>query len=382
MATHQRIVWLPRWYPNKFDPYDGNFVEAHARVASSVANIAVIFVHSDPDLSRPFELVAGTDEAEGFPVVRVYYAKPTSSIPGMENLLHVIRFRKAQMMAYRYLKANWGEADAFHIHVLSRPAILARRLRKPYFITEHASRYFQENFYFTGILRRWWTRRIVKGAKHVTTVSHALRDAMQAQGLKGHYERLSNVVRTDLFKPQKRDQDLPFRLVHVSTMHDVPKNTGGILRACASLKKMGIDFQLDLLGDGPERGKQEALAESLGLSDHVTFHGNVSLESVADFMAKAHAFVMFSWYETQSIVVLEAFSCGVPVVATPVGGLAEHLFPAYGIAVPPGDEQSLAEGIRTVLEKPQRFNAEAMRTYVKEMASPESIAERFRKLYE
>lgn len=378
----KKVLWLPRWYPNKFDPYDGNFVEAHARVAARVADIAVLYVHSDTGLNDAYAIEESTDTEQGFPVIRVYYKKPSFSFAPVNAIVHGLRFRKSQQIGFQRLTQQWGNPDACHVHVLSRPAWLARKLGKPYFITEHASRYFPENLYFTGWLRRWWTRKVVKDAKRVSTVSYALRDAMQSHGLEGSYERISNVVRTDLFTPNPSPPPLPYRLVHISTLLDIPKNTGGILRACALLKERGTEFRLDLIGDGPERAKQEALCRELGIMDWVKFHGNIPLQDVASKLRQAHALVMFSWYETQSIVVLEALASGVPVVATAVGGLAEHLKPAFGAAAEPGDEQSLSQGIQHVLENYDSYDREAMRKYVVELASVDAIAEQFRDLYE
>ena len=376
----KKVLWLPRWYPNKFDPFDGNFVEAHARVAAEVADIAVLFVHSDPGLKKMFEVKESVDPEKGFPVIRVYYKKPNSFIPGFNSLLHGLRFQTSQLLGYEHIKAKWGEPDISHVHVLSRPAWLARRLKKPYFITEHASRYFPENPFFKGLIRRWWTRKVVRDAATVTTVSDALRSAMEKHGLQGNYQRLSNVIRTEIFS-LATTPPLPFKLVHTSTMHNNPKNTGGILRACSLLKASNIDFKLDMIGDGPERTTQEALANDLGLSDNVTFHGNISLKAVAEKLKESHALVMFSWYETQSIVVLEALACGLPVIATAVGGLAEHLKPEFGVAVPPGDEAALAAGIEKVMKNYTSYDREAMRKYVLDLASVEAIREQFGEMY-
>jgi glycosyltransferase involved in cell wall biosynthesis len=379
--SSKRVLWLPRWYPNKFDPFDGNFVEAHARIASEVCNLAVLFMHSDPDLKKPFEVRKKKDAEKGFPVVRVYFKKPDMSVPGLSHLLLGIRFQMAQRIGYAQLKADWGEPDCCHIHVLGRTAWLARKLGKPYFITEHSSRYFTENPQFKGRLRKWWTKRVVRDAKAITVVSVALRKAMESHEMQGNYSILPNIVRTDLFQPGEVPAAPPWRFVHISTMHDVPKNTGGILQAFAALKERGHHFRLDMLGDGPEREKQEARSKALGLEEEVRFWGNVALEQVAERIRASHALVMFSWYETQSIVVLEAYASGLPVVATPVGGLKEHLHTEYAMQAQAGEVESLTEAIEKLMENYEDFDRDGMRDYVVKLASAEAIREAFGELY-
>ena len=377
----KKVLWLPRWYPNKFDPFDGNFVEAHARIAADVCDLAVLFVHSDPDLKQLYEVKKTRDTQKGFPVIRVYYKKPEMGVPGLSLALQALRFQVAQRMGYAVLKREWGEPDYCHVHVLGRTAWLARSLKKPYFITEHASRYFPENPQFRGRLRKWWTRRVVRDAEEVTVVSEALRAAMESHGLRGNYSILPNIVRTDLFKPGTAPDVPPWHFLHISTLHDVPKNFGGILQAFAKLKARGHDVQLDVLGDGPEKEEQEKLSRFLGLEKAVRFHGNVELEEVAEHFQQTHALVMFSWYETQSIVVLEAFASGRPVVATAVGGLAEHLHPEFSVSVKAGDEEALANGMEAMLARYDDFDKKAMRDYVENLASPDAIRKRFEELY-
>ena len=68
-----KVVFLARWYPHKYDPMFGLFVQRHAEAATLYNDVSVIYVHPDPNASQAFELERR--EEKGVDVVRVYYKK-------------------------------------------------------------------------------------------------------------------------------------------------------------------------------------------------------------------------------------------------------------------------------------------------------------------
>jgi glycosyltransferase involved in cell wall biosynthesis len=98
-----------------------------------------------------------------------------------------------------------------------------------------------------------------------------------------------------------------------------------------------------IAGDGPERPRLEALAERLA-PGRVHFLGQIAKAALHDrIRASGLVAVPSRWYENQPMIVLEAFACGVPVVATTLGGLPELVEPGVdGFLVPPDDPAALA----------------------------------------
>lgn len=93
--------------------------------------------------------------------------------------------------------------------------------------------------------------------------------------------------------------------------------------------------------------------EELGLERNVTFMGPLPSEEVADLMSASDVFVLPSLREGLGLVALEAMACGVPVVASDVGGIPEVVQPGRtGLLVAPGDVPGLAGAIRRFLEDP------------------------------
>jgi glycosyltransferase involved in cell wall biosynthesis len=115
--------------------------------------------------------------------------------------------------------------------------------------------------------------------------------------------------------------------------------------------------RLEVVGDGPERVRLEALARSRA-PGRVRFHGRVPRERVLELLRSAAVAAMPSrCHDNQPMAVLEAFGCGVPVVATSLGGLPELIEGGCGEAVPPEDPAALAAAIGGLLADPVRAAA-------------------------
>ncbi|MGD8690655.1 MAG: glycosyltransferase [Gammaproteobacteria bacterium] len=130
------------------------------------------------------------------------------------------------------------------------------------------------------------------------------------------------------------------------------KNLPCLLRALALIPVHLNDWQLDIVGDGPERATTERLCRQLGLDSRVTFRGAQS--QVAGYFARADIVVCTSHSEGLSNSIMEGMAAGCTVVATNVGGnseLIEH--GVNGLLFPDDDHETLAELLAELLSDPQ-----------------------------
>jgi glycosyltransferase involved in cell wall biosynthesis len=142
------------------------------------------------------------------------------------------------------------------------------------------------------------------------------------------------------------------RLVCVARLSP-EKGIGVLLRAGSLLALEGLDFELTVLGDGPERKPLDALVRTLGLSSRVTFEGWKSGAEVQASILASRALVLASLSEGLPVVIMEALALRRPVIATTVGGIGELVVPGEcGWLVPPGDARELAEAMRDALTRP------------------------------
>jgi glycosyltransferase involved in cell wall biosynthesis len=121
------------------------------------------------------------------------------------------------------------------------------------------------------------------------------------------------------------------------------------LRACAALRDAP---PLWIAGEGPAREASEARARELGA--RAEFRGALAREALFDAMRGAIALVFPSrWYEVAPLVILEAFACGVPVIAADRGGLSELVRDGHnGLLFRAGDACHLAERLEWLLAHP------------------------------
>ncbi|MFN2468621.1 MAG: glycosyltransferase [Gaiellaceae bacterium] len=155
-----------------------------------------------------------------------------------------------------------------------------------------------------------------------------------------------------------------------------------LLEAAARVVGRRPDVRFVLVGEGELRPALETQARSLGLGDRVLFAG--ARDDVPDLLASFDVFAFPSLFEGLCVAVIEAQAAGVPVVATPVGGIRETVVDGEtGILVPPRDAEALAAAILRLLERPEegrRLAAEARRR-VRERFSEERMVEETLALY-
>jgi L-malate glycosyltransferase len=138
----------------------------------------------------------------------------------------------------------------------------------------------------------------------------------------------------------------PAVLVHVSNFRPL-KRVDDVVRIFSEVNRVRPAVLL-LIGDGPERSKVEALVRQLGLGNRVVFVGK--MVSFVELLQASDVFLMPSESESFGLAALEALSCGVPVVASDVGGIPEVVPDGeVGFLAPVGDVATMAERVLRIL---------------------------------
>ena len=148
--------------------------------------------------------------------------------------------------------------------------------------------------------------------------------------------------------PSLRDAlGLAGRRVVVSVGRFVPiKNMAMLVDAAARIRSSLPDLHLLLVGEGPELDSLRQQAARLGLTGAITFAGYVPQEEMAAYYRTGDVFALASDFDNSPNVVLEAMACGLPAVATDVGGVAEYVVPSRGgTMVPRGDADGMAQAL-------------------------------------
>jgi N-acetyl-alpha-D-glucosaminyl L-malate synthase BshA len=161
----------------------------------------------------------------------------------------------------------------------------------------------------------------------VTAVSRFLKEKTITQyEIKKEVEVIPNFIDTEQFKPnpncQYRDHIAPNGekiLIHTSNFRPV-KRVPDVIKIFDKVNKE-IPSKLLLIGDGPDRFECEQLTRQLNISDKVKFLGKQ--EAIVDILNASDLFLLPSQSESFGLAALEAMACGLPVIASSVGGIPE-----------------------------------------------------------
>ena len=167
---------------------------------------------------------------------------------------------------------------------------------------------------------------------------------------------IANGVDTERFRPSRRASDNnEFVIGTVGRIQDV-KNQSGLIDAFILLRAMlpghRDRLRLSIVGDGPLFGMITEKVRAAGLQEVVWLPG--SRTDIAEILAGFDVFALPSIAEGTPVTILEAMACGLPVVASRVGGIPEVVEQqATGLLVPPSDASSLAEALAVYVQDPQ-----------------------------
>ena len=177
-------------------------------------------------------------------------------------------------------------------------------------------------------------------------------------------------VDTEQLRPpaEERDPTRPFTITAIGTLHEV-KGQSVLLEACRLLKEQGRDIRCRLIGAGPDEATLREQAATAGITDNVLFDGQRTRAEViatlreVDLLAAPSVHASDGKREGIPVVLMEAMSCGLPVVASRLSGIPELVQDEVeGLLVPPGDAHALAAAIARVMDDPelrQRLGAAA-----------------------
>lgn len=152
-------------------------------------------------------------------------------------------------------------------------------------------------------------------------------------------------------KNKSRSRDMPLQIVWSGLFQPI-KALPLLLEALAGLPdRLQALWSLDVLGDGEERENWRNLADSLAISDRITWHGMLPQSDAIHIVGRAHVLAHTSVKEATSSVIFEALSNGVPILCHDACGMGTAVTPACGRKVPLIDRRQSITGFRAGIEE-------------------------------
>lgn len=346
-----RVAVVSEFYPRAYDPVLGIWAHRQAVAARDAgADVRVVVLHRPvPPRAQQGKLRALgrmlrqplRTELDGLPVSYVPYVSPPRG-PSYGTWgawaapsLHV---------ALAGLNRRW-HFDLVHAHnaVPAGDAVRRARGHAPLVVSVHGG-----DVFFTaqrhGEAR---VRRVFEHARLVMANSHGVEELCRGLGA-----ARTSVVRlgTDVPAEQdRREQDTLVTVAHLVAR----KRHADVLRALWVLRERRPELRYLVIGDGPERGALERLAAELGLTDRVTFAGQLEPAAALDRARQCAAMVLPSVDEAFGMAYVEAMAGGLPVIGS-VGEPGPQEIAACGDGirlVPPGDVERLAREIDELFDR-------------------------------
>ena len=195
-------------------------------------------------------------------------------------------------------------------------------------------------------LYHWLEARMLQGFQRICAVSPAIAEQLSRQGLEPALIcRVNNGIDIGRFQPRQHGQDHSGRLLLGTAARLSPeKNLMMLIQVIAACRDQGREFDLDIVGEGPQRQELETLVQQLGLSGQVRLLGKMN--ELEQWYPRLDAFVLPSLKEGMPLTVLESLACGCPVIASATGAIPELLAGLAGCrTVRPGDADGLTAAL-------------------------------------
>ena len=126
----------------------------------------------------------------------------------------------------------------------------------------------------------------------------------------------------------------------------------------------------------------ESLTQNLFLSNWIQFHGSLPKTDLAKILRRSSSFVLSSIWENQPVALLEALTCGLPVVAPAIGGIPEIITAENGLLFKPGDVEDLADKLAKVVVNISAYNSQAIHSSALENFSPDVVGKKLDQIYQ
>jgi glycosyltransferase involved in cell wall biosynthesis len=383
--TGLHVLIVPAWWPSPEQPLAGVFCMDYAAAFTAAgAKVGVVF----PDLVSMRFLGEGPaipwmprvlmETTAGAEVIRIRGLHWAMGRPWIQ--MH--RYRRWLRRGLAIYRERNGSPDILHAMCAIPSGWACTHLDDPLakrvIVTEHTGPF---SLVMEPPAAGQFVRAALDKATTVLAVSDRSREEMRAAGIGREIGVCGNPVSEVFTTAAVRAGRPPGRLQALFVGRLVrEKGVAELIEAAATL---GIepDVEWHFVGDGPMASEIENRLLAAGLGDHLLMHGACDRATVAKLMAESDFLVSPTHWETFGLVTAEALCSGLPVVTTRGTVCGDYVNEDNGLLVEIGDARSLAEGLRDMVKRCERFNRPVIAAEARARFSGAAVAERYGEVF-
>jgi len=379
------VLLIPGWFPSRVNFLAGDFIERHAKAASTYFPVKVLFVVKDEKLPAG-KIELHHEKVSNNYEVYIYYYASGGKIRSFEKLSSVWMQTKCLFQGYKRMKKDHCRPSLIHAHVVIKHGWFAwlkcKRDHIPLLVSEQWTGYLEaaEHEYKTlSTFQKQYMKLLFRDAVHVTTVSKYLAEQIRKRFQFSNYSVIPNLVDTTLFKPTDKITSEVVHFIHISTLSS-QKNIDQMLAACKILLQYITNFHLSIVSPFNAHYLQKVKDEGLG--NNISFHQEVPQSKLRELVAGSDALILYSNYETFGCVIVEANACGLPVITSDFPVFDENVQEGVtGFKVPLHQPDQLADRMLKIINKQHSFNSENIIRITQEKYSAEVVGKQFAQVY-
>jgi len=359
-----KLLIVPSWYPTNIHPESGTFFRDRAKILQRCGfsiTIATHILHSTRDILK-FKQNVNNAYPKVEDGVVIYKTESINPFPKMPRKT----FNNYKKLILTLIKNVINKSKPEFVFINSSlygGAALAKYLHDkmiPFMVSEHLKEFIIKDQF--SLFQKECINECYNYTSKIITTSKVLKNNI-INNFNADSKKvllIPNPADTEYFLPKRSKIGDTFTFISVALLRS-EKRLDILIKAFAILSKQIPNIVLTIIGDGPEKDKLKLLTHKLGVNNRINFIGYQKKTAIADILRNNDALVLSSDVETFGVVIVEAMSVGLPVIATKCGGPESIVLSETGILVESNDKNKLSGAMKYMVENYDNYDSKAIR---------------------
>lgn len=375
-----KILLIPSWYPHRRNPIWGNYFIKQAEELQKYSDISMLNINR-VGIKDIFHLKK-EKENDGYSNTKHpfhFYQKSIINSKTINLSFSYLTYAIEGYKAYKEFEKISGKPDIIIAQSILPAGMLAKKISEkeniPFVVHAHSTSVLDNIKYAK------YRDIVIKSADGYFAVSKMVQDKLFELGRKDT-KIVPNFIDTKRFKIVKKDNK-KLMLINISNFFKA-KAIEILLKAVNILvyEKKFTNLKLTIVGTGDYEEYYKNVAKELQLDNYIEFTGYIPNDKISKYLEKSDILCVSSRSETFNIPLVEAMSCGIPVISTKCGGPEEIITKETGILIPLEDPKAFANAILKMHKNYSNYNPYIIKKYAYNKYDKEVVCKDFIKKLE